>query len=334
MRVTLYRAADDGFTNTDTTCFGRNRSTAEAYLNYGSWGGSNLYRARLDIAPEAVLDVRDGGPSWFRRVAGGLAPEFVVAAAQDPDVVAEFERRGIRWVVLSDVHPEGAETWVLIGSDPDVDDAMEQIGGAVRSNPRNPTNPAERYKQTHWGIPHERTFTVDERVYGPKDRAYVEMGPLRAIKLAGAKVASLEFDEHDAISLAFDTEKSQRLYLIRERPATHREAEQAFRLGVTRSISLGKLSERLPGRQARYGWPVPGLLVSLIGAITHIDYWTRKKGDDADVDAWGQPIGDGSVYRHKLGEESGIRPVLAVDADARFWIVGGNYTVPAAGITD
>ena len=39
-------------------------------------------------------------------------------------------------------------------------------------------------------------------------------------------------------------------------------------------------------------------------------------------------------YIHEFGEESGVRPHLAVDQDGRFWLLGGNYTCPRPGITD
>ena len=45
----------------------------------------------------------------------------------------------------------------------------------------------------------------------------------------------------------------------------------------------------------------------------------------------------GSVFpehRHELGEETGVRPYLAVDQDGRLWWVGGNYRVLDDGIVD
>jgi hypothetical protein len=62
---------------------------------------------------------------------------------------------------------------------------------------------------------------------------------------------------------------------------------------------------------------------SPVGILTHVVYATDKKGDGY------------SFYIHKLGEESGLRPCLAVDGQGRMWIAGGNYKGnPTPGITD
>ena len=46
-------------------------------------------------------------------------------------------------------------------------------------------------------------------------------------------------------------------------------------------------------------------------------------------------MGADSFDIHKLGEESGLRPCLAVDGQGRMWVAGGNYLGnPTPGITD
>lgn len=72
-------------------------------------------------------------------------------------------------------------------------------------------------------------------------------------------------------------------------------------------------------------WPVGSrrLIVTPIGVCATVTYHTHKKGNDPK-----------SNYIHQLGEETGIRPLLCVDGEGYFWLAGGNYTVPNAGITD
>jgi len=51
-------------------------------------------------------------------------------------------------------------------------------------------------------------------------------------------------------------------------------------------------------------------------------YFTDKKGDGPNE------------YIHRSGEDSGKRPWLTIDESGRFWVAGGNYSVPDGGITD
>jgi len=72
-------------------------------------------------------------------------------------------------------------------------------------------------------------------------------------------------------------------------------------------------------------WPVGSrrMIVTPIGVCATVTYHTHKRGDDPK-----------SNYIHQLGEETGIRPLLCVDGEGFFWLAGGNYTNPNAGITD
>jgi len=54
------------------------------------------------------------------------------------------------------------------------------------------------------------------------------------------------------------------------------------------------------------------------------------KQDDAEADGWVP-----GEYIHAWGEESGVKPLLCVDADGGLWIARGQRTtVPDEGITD
>ena len=81
---------------------------------------------------------------------------------------------------------------------------------------------------------------------------------------------------------------------------------------------LAKLARRINGRHGTGDYP--SILVKPIGEMTTVDYFTDKKSDGL------------SIYRHTLGEESGIRPELAVDAKGRLWLIGGDYYSTEAGI--
>lgn len=65
--------------------------------------------------------------------------------------------------------------------------------------------------------------------------------------------------------------------------------------------------------------------INPIGEIDHVVYGTRKPhhGDH-----------DYTHYIHKLGEESGRRPILCVDREGFPVIRGGNYKIEARGIVD
>lgn len=83
-----------------------------------------------------------------------------------------------------------------------------------------------------------------------------------------------------------------------------------------------KENERARVKAARGVPPRPRALAEL-GELYAVTYRTNK--------------GDGGryLYEHKLGEEGGRKPRLAVDVDAdRLHIVGGDYRVEPRGIVD
>lgn len=78
-------------------------------------------------------------------------------------------------------------------------------------------------------------------------------------------------------------------------------------------------------RFARPDASQPATVVNPVGEIDHVVYGTRKPhhGDHAYTH-----------YIHKLGEESGRRPLLCVDRLGFPVIRGGNYKIEARGIVD
>ena len=83
---------------------------------------------------------------------------------------------------------------------------------------------------------------------------------------------------------------------------------------------LNALARAVGGIHASQDYPA--IEVQPIGPCTHIVYYTEKVGDGV------------SQYIHEFGEQSGVRPWLAVDKKGRVWLAGGNYTSPYEGITD
>jgi hypothetical protein len=87
-----------------------------------------------------------------------------------------------------------------------------------------------------------------------------------------------------------------------------------------REATLADMARSVGGRHATPDYP--DVEAAPIGILTHVVYATEKKGDGY------------SFYIHKMGEESGIRPALAIDAKGRLWVVAGNYRAPTPGVTD
>jgi hypothetical protein len=83
-------------------------------------------------------------------------------------------------------------------------------------------------------------------------------------------------------------------------------------------------------RTARITDPVPGMKAGQLlplGELTHVVYETEKSH-------LGDAPGDPSPYIHRLGEEGGRRPMLAVDNEGYGYIEGGDYTITPLGIRD
>ena len=97
-----------------------------------------------------------------------------------------------------------------------------------------------------------------------------------------------------------------------------------FNGGVKLVASHGKLW--IAGK--RFAKPNPGTaanVINPIGEIDHVVYATHKPHH-----------GDHNLthYIHKLGEESGRRPILCVDREGYPVIRGGNYKIESRGIVD
>jgi hypothetical protein len=127
--VTLYRAANDGYLNPDTTSFGEQRETAEAYLGNPGFGGSVLWSVDVEVDADKVLDITGGDmPGWLARIIdgmGSISPDVALSYAAVHGAVAE---RGYEWIRHDlETHPVGAIVWVRLGSDSAIEDAMTEV---------------------------------------------------------------------------------------------------------------------------------------------------------------------------------------------------------------
>ncbi len=189
---------------------------------------------------------------------------------------------------------------------------------------------AQEFTEWHWGVPPTKTVEWKDADYPAGD--LIECGRLAELHIRepGKRtdtVIKLNKVESNGSHLTFDpNHRNQRLYIL-SHPAFAERMRLQYRQnggfhGGTRfkSMSLADIADAVGGRHG--GSDYPNVSAAPIGILTNVVYATEKRGDGY------------SFYIHKLGEESGIRPALAVDAKGRCWIVGGNTTAPRPGITD
>jgi len=126
---------------------------------------------------------------------------------------------------------------------------------------------------------------------------------------------------HDSF-LFFDLDDpDQRLYPVLSEKARGPVASTFYDPNPFAEISLPQLAQMTGGRQAK-GVPYPNVMVKPIGVASAAVYEAEKRDDGK------------SLYIHRFGEETGVRPVLAVGNDGRIWLAGGDYTCPTPGITN
>jgi len=194
------------------------------------------------------------------------------------------------------------------------------------------------YREWHWGIDPKHLIKWNDpeldahlMKHNP-DAELVECGRLVELHVREPgnrqdTIIRLNRKEGNGSHLAFDPHHPhQRLYILahpdfRSRMLGKYRKNPDYKGGSKyRAMPLVEIAKRAGGRHATRDYlPVEA---APVGILTHVVYATEKKGDGY------------SQYIHKLGEESGIRPVLAVDGYGRPWVAGGNYTSPTPGITD
>jgi hypothetical protein len=89
------------------------------------------------------------------------------------------------------------------------------------------------------------------------------------------------------------------------------------------SFSLGEVAAAVGGSHGDDD-DYPDIQVQPLGHIFYLSYYTHKE-EEGDG-------GQSNIWIHRMGEEGGIEPILAVSEDGRLWIAGGSYKCPNAGI--
>lgn len=122
--------------------------------------------------------------------------------------------------------------------------------------------------------------------------------------------------------LFFDLDDpDQRLYPVLSNSARREARKLYYDTNPFAETSLQRLAKETGGRQA-HGRPYPNIRIKPIGVASAAVYEAEKRDDGK------------SLYIHRFGEESGVRPVLAIGNDGRLWLAGGDYTCPTPGITN
>lgn len=179
---------------------------------------------------------------------------------------------------------------------------------------------ARQYRKWHWGIPAGIEVEVVDPDFPDK---LVEIGRLAELHIEGVRpykiklptnlmrISHAAFDpDHEYQRIYFVLPEVARAYMIRQIPSA---------VISKRAFPLSTIAKAVGGR---HGYDYPRVAAIPVGILSHIVYFTNKKGDGP------------SLYIHEMGEMGGIRPMVCVDKNGRFWLAGGSYTCPIPGITN
>lgn len=183
-----------------------------------------------------------------------------------------------------------------------------------------------RFTSAHWGNNPTRTWDVNDPDLPDE---LVQMGRLKGFVVETFSPVDRVLGEEVEVStpqtchLTFTADTAERLYVVLDAKTQARLKRELWAPCVAAGLApvkLASVARQVGGRQAKFKHA--NVSVIPLGFATDVYYSTHKKGDGP------------STYHHELGEESGVKPALCVDAKGRLWLAGGNYTVPDAGITD
>ena len=191
---------------------------------------------------------------------------------------------------------------------------------------------ADAYNRWHWGINPATSAEWDDKSKDARGRevypdALVECGRLVELRFripGERKDMAMVLDQQQAnrSHLTFDPDHPhERLYVLLPKDVLVGSKQAYWRKNPQDALPMNDLARLVGGRHGKKA-DYPHLDVKPVGILTSFVYATEKEGDGF------------SMYVHRAGEESGIRPCLAADCEGRLWIVGGNYTSPTAGVTD
>lgn len=178
------------------------------------------------------------------------------------------------------------------------------------------------FRSWHWGVKPALLLNWPDK---DCPREMIEIGRLVElhVRMRGEKkdtVINVRQKNMNDNFVVFDkAHRFQRIYILTDRNV-RTAARSMFWDPRGSTYALADVAVSTGGKQATRDYP--HVIVQPIGTFTHITYLTEKKGDGV------------SNYIHEFGEVSGIRPILCLDASGRFWVAGGSYVCPTAGITD
>jgi len=175
---------------------------------------------------------------------------------------------------------------------------------------------AKRYESSHWGIPPEKVYEIDDPDLPPH---VIEMGKLHSLEVVTQDGDAFTIEFPEGCHLVFSPSKDERLYCVLT-PGMERWCRDHLVVKGEPWYWLHEIAANAPGRQN--GWTWHRVQCQALGWLDKCLYVTEKKGDGL------------STYVHALGEESGKQPLLCVDKRGKLWIAGGNYKIPSAGICD
>ena len=184
----------------------------------------------------------------------------------------------------------------------------------------------EIYKRWHWGKDFENKEEIDDpdlpdRLIETGRLAELHFWPVRGRTARKDKIIKLTEKQSENSHLAFDPDHSfHRLYIILP-PKLKREFKREYwEDDKLKEFDPSDIAQAAGGKHATDDYP--DIQVKPIGILRNVVYACEKVGDGF------------SLYIHKMGEESGIKPALCVDKKGNLWIIGGDYTSPLQGITN
>lgn len=124
--ITLWRTADDDLV-VGSASFSTSKAAAKKYLDNPGFGGRNLYRAKVEINRDELLDLYDEDHEEAVRkitdLIGGDDPGAIGIDEWVPRVADKLQDAGIEWVRVRESYPSDSETYIFVGSnDPEMDE--------------------------------------------------------------------------------------------------------------------------------------------------------------------------------------------------------------------
>jgi hypothetical protein len=126
---TLWRAANDDYVDQGTS-FAPKKSTASVYLDNPGYGGAHLFKTRVDIAKQPVLDMtgwtwRDVRTKLDVKTPSGV--EIDEWLPRDPRMLDRIRTLGYLWAKVDESYPQGEVTWIWCGHFEDGEPELEPL---------------------------------------------------------------------------------------------------------------------------------------------------------------------------------------------------------------